>query len=677
VSSYLPVVLACVLLRASISVAQPERRLIEPFEGPLAWEVQWTGKAAGQVEVGAAGLSVQARFEAARERPGHSRLTMTRMFDTPQDFSGFAGLQLRVRTVRPLETSLWLYLIEDSGARYRCDTYAKLRAPGDWQTLQTRFASDFRWDFEGPQDPDQKLDLVRIAGLRLMISVPEGAAGSFVLDDLALYTVPPKPTSNLIWVKWPPGPLRLLRPGTKLPARVSVTVTAGKLDEKVQHPRLAWSARNAWRRRLADGVVDLRRAGEHSAPVQVQFEAAGYAELDLRLLDGERELRRERFCLAALPLPDPQDATPRFDSIFGIWPGGYGTWIKLGAKWARTYCQPWDFEPDNGGYRYIRKDQGGRLVPFAPHLDPELNHICFFRGMPKWLSSRPDRADYKKFPPTDWEAYGRFVTHYVGLMKDRLKVWEVWNEPVPYAYWMGSIEEVVKLHEVTYKAVKRAQPDSIVLGPCPYAMLFDFLEKFFELGGYQWIDAVVVHAYMPAPDPKFIEDLHRLKALMRRYGPEKDIWITEVGWSTRRYTELQQAEYLVQTYVIGLSEGVHTIVWHMNWDYDDKLLRGGHGLLRHTHQPKPGLAAYATLIRQLEGAKFVEELKLPGATARGYAFSKRGRRIIVAWDRGKGSDWQPEFGDFEAYDMMGGPLAPGENGIRLTSSPIYVLSTEL
>lgn len=673
----------CPLLIASGQVIpQEETVVVEGFDSLEGWQVAWTGHAAGEATASDGLLRLTLRYDDQVEREGHSRLTMTRPFEAPRDLSAHTGLRLRLRVLQPIETSLWLHLLEAKGARYRGDPFARMSAVGEWQTLLTRFDTDFRWDFESSSDENQELDLEAVAGLRLMIGVPEGADGALEIDEIALYTEPPEPTANLIWIKAEGGAIKVLPAETTLPAPVSLDVTVGKLEPEVGAPRLTWTALDAWKRTVAEGTADLKRAGEHAAPVEVGFSAPGYAEVDLRFCDGDRELRRQTFCVAALPSPEPEDLTPREDSIFGMWPGGYGTWIKLGVKWARTYCQPWDFEPQaDGAYKYVRTDKDGKPLPFAPNLEAGLNYICFFRGMPKWLSSRPERVDLQKFPPTDWDEYARFISYYVDLMKDRIHVWEVWNEPVPYAYWMGTIDEVVKLHEVTYNAIKRVQPDSIVLGPCPYHIRLPFTEEFFDLGGGQWIDAVVVHAYSKQPDPHFIEDLQWLRWVLDDHGLEKDIWITEIGWDTRRHTELQQANYLVQTYAIGLQEGVHTITWHMNWDYNDTMMRGGHGLLRNNHQPKPGLAAYAMAIRTLEGA--TPEGTLSGRDrpeeddpAVVYQFRKNGRRIWVVWGR-EPCVWRPPCERWEVRDIFGTPKPPDRQDPNagdlydLTESPIY------
>ncbi|MBM3497954.1 MAG: hypothetical protein FJX74_04710 [Armatimonadetes bacterium] len=659
-------------LLLSLAAPGPPTAPLETFDSLDAWQVDLTGHVAGSVEAQDGGAVIAARYDRDLDRAGHSRVTLTRTSDAPTDLSAFTGLRVRARIARPLGSPLWLHLLEAGGVRYRGQVVLKPALLGEWQEFPTRFDTDFSWDFESSPDANQKLDLGAITGLRLMLGLPEGADGQLEIDEITPYSDPPEPTTNLLWVKVEGGAIRLLPPDAQLPADTPLEVTVGKLEGLAQ-AELAWTAQDAWGRELGSGKAALVPNGEHSRPLRIVFPTPGYAQVDLRLLDGDKEARRQRLCLAALPEPGEADLTPREDSIFGIWPGGYGTWIKLGAKWARTYCQPWDFEPQpDGSYKYLRTDNDGNPLPFAPNLEAPLSYVCFFRGMPKWLSTQPDRTDYWKFPPTDWDAYGRFVTWYVNRMKDRVRVWETWNEPVPYAYWMGNMEEVIRLYEVTYRAVHEADPEAVVLGPCPYAIRLPFTEQFFEMGGGEWIDAVVVHAYMDRPDPNFLDDLAWLRDVMQRHGVERDLWVTEVGWDTMEHTELQQANHLVQTYALGLAEGVHTIIWHMNWDYDDRALRGGHGLLRHNHQPKPGLAAYATLIRFLEGAAFERYEGDEDAPARIILFRKHGRRIWVAWGREPGVVWRPPVAQWEVRDMMGAPLEPTNQGFfDLTDSPIY------
>ncbi|MCD6350542.1 MAG: hypothetical protein J7M26_00370 [Armatimonadetes bacterium] len=666
---------------AEPGLAQPLRVARSEDLGLLSdeaqWHATWTGQATGSVEVRDGHMRVHVRYDAGLKRQGHTRLTLYCKFPTPRDLSQFTGLMLRFRALRPAPVTLMLHLYEGKGVRYRCDPYAKTTAVGEGQTLLTRFDTDFRWDFETSNDPDGKLNLDHLVGLGFMVTgIGEGTDCEFEISDLAAYVQAPPATTNLLRISLPGGPMHLLPPGTALPAPLSLSVKVDKLEPSLRAPLLRWRAADAWHKEIASGEAKLARQATSSAPVSITVQVPGYAELNFELVEGEKVLASRRYCLSALPLPDAEDAAPRENSIFGLWPGGWGLWIKLGVKWARTYAQPWDFEPlPDGGFRWIRKGADGTPAPFPPTFERALNDLCFFRGMPKWLSSRPERVDFRKFPPKDWDTYARFISYYVDQLKDQIHVWEVWNEPVPYAYWMGTVEQVVKLHEVTYKAIKRVQPDSIVLGPCPYRIRLDFTRRFWELGGWRWIDAASVHAYMAQPDPQFVEDLTWLRQIMRQHGGEKDIWVTEVGWDTRRRPEIEQARYLVQTYVLGLSQHVHTIIWHMNWDFADKMLRGGHGLIRYNHQPKPGLVAYATLIRTLEGAQFLRGPSADATGARVFEFTKSGRRVWVAWAQKEGLVWQAPAGVSAAFDLFGKPVPlPADRHLTLGPDPIYLLA---
>ncbi|HID06074.1 MAG TPA: hypothetical protein EYP10_02890, partial [Armatimonadetes bacterium] len=403
---------------------------------------------------------------------------------------------------------------------------------------------------------------------------------------------------------------------------------------RVVKPNLRSNA--LWRVRVTDlwGNVVLEREIECDTNeiAQVRFGGLGYFDMHVQLCDARGVVRERKFSVGIVNPLSPKDDAVTSEAPFGIWVGGYGLPKKIGIRWGRRYCQPWDFEPRGEAYRWLRHPD----EPFELRLpNGKLSWVTYFRGMPKWLTRRPDRPDFLKFPPKDWNEYARFIQWYVSRTKDKLKVWEVWNEPVPYAYWMGTVEEVVKLHEVTYKAVHTADPNAVVIGPCPYTFVWWFLERFFELGGAKWIDAISIHTYRPHSDSpegtNFAGDLERLRKLLKPYPHLRDIYITEMGYASWAVGEVRQADYLVRTIVIALAHGVRVIIWHMFWDWNDKDLEGGHGILRYDHTPKPALVAYAVLINQLMRAKFIGEVAGLPQKCMGYRFAKDGNEIWVLW----------------------------------------------
>ena len=254
------------------------------------------------------------------------------------------------------------------------------------------------------------------------------------------------------------------------------------------------------------------------------------------------------------------------------------------------------------------------------------------------------------------------------------------------------MESVVKLHEVTYKAIKEVQPDAIVLGPCPFTFKWDFLEKFFELGGGKWIDQVVTHTYdSRPPDVNFPSNLRKLRALLKRHGlGDRDVYITEMGYSTPRVTEHQQAQYLVRSFAYARSQRVKVFLWHMLWDWqgvrDPQHYVGdpGHAIKRFDHSPRPAWVAYATMTRLLERAKYVGPVASLAPTQRGFEFRKRGQRIRVLWDTGDTPtklmlrEAAPEIvvADIVGRERVVRPGPDGAYELTLNGDPAYVVGAE-
>ena len=153
---------------------------------------------------------------------------------------------------------------------------------------------------------------------------------------------------------------------------------------------------------------------------------------------------------------------------------------------------------------------------------------------------------------------------------------------------------------------------------------------------------------------------------------------TEMGYRPPVVTERQQAQFMVRAYMYAWSEGIRLLTWHMLWDYTPKG-DPGMAILRHDHTPRPAYAAYATMTRLLERAKFTGPVEGLSATQRGFRFEKRGKLIRVLWDTKAGSNLilnhdQP----VEIINLVGGSStvkpADGMLKVPLSLDPIYVLS---
>ena len=607
---------------------------------------------------------------------GRNSLLLSWSFQEPVDWTAWDGMSLWYQAQDEASPGFTASVSEGSGAQYWRKVKPLPRKAGEWQLVELPFRG-FSWSWEAREDGNKRFDREAVRMLVLEIRGSESRPVVFALDGLGLYRAEPPYTGPTIsitpdaggWRRKPGEPYALRLAVKGLPAGHAAEAEVLGVDYRgVEHLR---------RRFTFTGPADGGQPA--AATFQLVSDRANYVDITARLsVDGVAVYRAERAAAWIRPL-DPLDAVPNPNSIFGIWVGG-GQWT-LGAKWSRTYLRGSDVDLVDGQY-VVRNGAPG---VYAPKLSDQLSYTFYFSKMPKWLTSRPERADWYKWSPTSWEEYGKFVEFAVrGAYNAGVRHFEVWNEPVPYAYWMGPIESVVKLHEVTYKAAKRVAADTIVLGPCPYSFVWDFMRKFFDLGGGKWIDEVVIHAYGKDPDLEFAQNLRKLRELLGKYGlGGRDVYITEKGFSTPQFSEKQQARNLVKSYVYALSEGIRLLTWHMLWDYTPEGDPGS-AILRHDHTPRPAYCAYTTLTSVLERADYTGLLPELAATQRGFAFAKRDTVIRVLWDTVAGPSRaviKSPASSATRLDLVGGetvvvPKAPGEYELQLTRDPVYFITQE-
>jgi len=667
---------------AATGPVRPERqadKMLDSFESDPPLYGTWTrGKTAskltprtGYAKEGTRSLLVE--LEPTGDKKGRHSLNMVWRFDPPVDWSAYDGLMMWYQSQDESPPGFTVNVIEEGGANYWRHVRPKPRMAGRWQAIELKHKA-WQWSWEGPEDKDKKLDLTKITQLRIEIRAAAEKRVVFSLDGLGLYNEPPPyngPVLGLTCTKdgflRPPGKdYTLVVHVSQLPAGKEATVELHGVDY--------WS-----QTKLQKTLTFRGEEGKDKLPNRyIHFANHGPNYIDVAgtlHVDGKLLYRAER-AFACIKPQQEEDKRANPNSIFGIWVGG-GPW-SIGAKWTRTYCRGGDVKLVDGKYQFRDNPPG----EYAPKADPRLSYTFYFSMMPKWLSSKPDRADWQKWSPKNWDDYDRFLQWVItGAKAGGFTHYEVWNEPVPYAYWMGPMESVVKLHEVTYKAIKKVQPDAVVLGPCPYSFVWGFIEEYFKLGGAKWIDDAVIHAYSGNPDIDFAANLQKLKAVMEKYGMgDRDIYITEMGYSTPGVTEREQAQFMVRAYMYAWSEGVRLLTWHMLWDYSGAG-DPGHAILRHDHSPRPAYAAYATMTRVLERAKYLGPVDGLSQTQRGFRFEKRGKTIRVLWDsKGESRLIFPGAKSAELVNLVGGSSklksAEGKLTIDISCDPIYVATDE-
>ena len=148
----------------------------------------------------------------------------------------------------------------------------------------------------------------------------------------------------------------------------------------------------------------------------------------------------------------------------------------------------------------------------------------------------------KPATPEQRQAFARYATWVVEHYRGRVKYFDLWNEWDAHTgrTTPGTPEQYVALAKVVYPAVKRANPDVIVLsgGISDWALKRDWYDRFLAAGGLQFVDGLSIHPYnwnwrddrSPTAAMKLVDEVHR-KAVKARGGPV-DLYITEMGYPT-------------------------------------------------------------------------------------------------------------------------------------------------
>lgn len=334
------------------------------------------------------------------------------------------------------------------------------------------------------------------------------------------------------------------------------------------------------------------------------------------------------------------------DSIFGVqthlaWGGVYDAskitpLLKdIGAKYARDEYYWSNAEKTKGVYTFPEN--------YDSYIDTEIQNgivplIELDFGNSLYDGGKAPRSQEAV------EAYAAYCKAVVEHLKGKVKYFEIWNE------WNGSfgdglgVTEYYALEKAAYKAIKEANPDAFVLGGAVAASDYGWLEQLIKLGGGDYMDAVSFHPYTTSgPEgAKFAETMNRVKESFKQLGFEKPMWISEIGWSSANYSEVEQAAFAVQVKTLLLANPgvVDKVFWYdsLNDGMNKEDKESNFGLLsqRGPYSAKPAYAALAANQNLLAGATFVKEYHLDDNLRILKFRSATGNKdILVVWTKSK------------------------------------------
>jgi len=357
-----------------------------------------------------------------------------------------------------------------------------------------------------------------------------------------------------------------------------------------------------------------------------------------------------------------------------------------GFKWIRMDFDWNQLEYERGKYRFDAYD---RLIAA---LDKHGIRALFI------LDYVNQFYDSAQSPHSDEaiEAFARFAAAAAVHYRRRGILWEMYNEP-NIGFWRPkpNVNDYVRLATAVGKAIRKAAPESLYVGPATSGVDLAFLEACFKAGLLEYWDAVTVHPYRQSPPETVVADYGRLRDLIRRYAPKgKKIPIISGEWG---YSAVwggmdadKQGKFLPRQWLINMACDVPLSIWY-DWHDDGpdpKEPEHHFGTVLYpyradatpVYEPKPAYLAAQTLSRHLEGFRFSKRLMVGDAQHFVLLF-QRGKEVrLAAWSShpdGTEVVIPASPGAFEAVDHLGRRLpnmtaaGPGLR-IRLTDAPVYL-----
>jgi hypothetical protein len=248
----------------------------------------------------------------------------------------------------------------------------------------------------------------------------------------------------------------------------------------------------------------------------------------------------------------------------------------------------------------------------------------------------------KPYTKEGFQDYANYVEQVVNRYKNKVKYWEIWNEPNIF-YWKGTPEQYTQLLKSAYIAAKKADPDCVIIGCTTAGIDTAFIERVFQAGGGKYLDAVSVHPYRSGypEESNFLGDIQKLNSVIEKYGEKQRIWITEMGWWSSEQptdsgvTEEKQAECLARSYLTAIVSGlVDHFFWYSFRDagWLNSYSEHNFGIVRPDNTLKPSYLAYVTLTQELENAKYLGPRNF-GKDIYAYQFEITGKQLIVFWTK--------------------------------------------
>ncbi len=278
---------------------------------------------------------------------------------------------------------------------------------------------------------------------------------------------------------------------------------------------------------------------------------------------------------------------------------------EAGAGFVRVDFLWSDIEPKKGEFDFSKYDL------FVDLLDKNgIGILGILNYSADWASA----CGKWNCPPADTSLFVSYAREVIKRYKDKVKYWEVWNEPDSGTYWQpqDGMKAYGKLLKEVYLAAKEIDPECKVLngglanGLAGVNILYDNgINKYFDILNLHYFDDPGRNGAIKAA-AAYPRLAHKIMA--RNGDGGKAIWITEIGcpglaqgtvtrnwWVGNNPSEELQARWVKEVYTELLKDPhIEKIFWAFfrdcNKHWDDGV--DYFGLVRWDFSRKPAFFAY-------------------------------------------------------------------------------------
>lgn len=298
-------------------------------------------------------------------------------------------------------------------------------------------------------------------------------------------------------------------------------------------------------------------------------------------------------------------------------------------------------------------------------------------------------------PSTDESrlAFANFVRAAVTQFQGQGVIWEIWNEPNEDKFWrpMANVDDYAAMALMVGKTIREVAPDEWLIGPGLSGFDWPFLERCFQSGLLQYLDAVSVHPYRSKGIPESVaDDYERLKAMIDQYRPAgKSIgiidseWGYSLGWVA--FDPVAQSKLMLRSKLMDMLCGVRVSVSFAWRDSGTDPANKEHWFGMHDYAmvERDSGRAYWQFTDALKGYKLISRLDVGSPNDYCLLFACGNSTKLVAWttDAPHVVSLPASPGSFDGLDFGGGGFpgqaAAGGVPVTLTDGPLVLKPTTL